>query len=229
MDRIEKVEKVLQPQASLSIVQVAENKRRRGICFPGDRGSTCKALNQPFLVEQIEDNDQKNTPEAVIGHESPGECHSAQGNDQAEHPAEAELVHRPDGPKSDQKCEIDILFKRVEPAGLESQIERNLGDQCENKESPHVFADVVCVIVALDDEKAEDGKRKPPDLTHDSIDGQNLIVTGSICPDGWLIQKLQDNRGAGMVNQHRDAGKQLQRAGRQAIPGAGQAVHQPAV
>ncbi len=69
MDRIEKVEKVLQPQAALSIVQVAENKRRWGICFPGDRGSTRKALNQPLLVEQIEDNDQKNAPEAnVIPH-----------------------------------------------------------------------------------------------------------------------------------------------------------------
>ena len=92
-------------------------------------GSTRKALNQPLLVEQIEDNDQKNAPEAVIGHEASGKCHSAQGNDQTEHSPETKLVHRPDGPKSDQERKIDILLKRIEPAGLKSQVKRNLGDQ----------------------------------------------------------------------------------------------------
>lgn len=130
MGRVKEVKEILQTLSFFVVVQVNGDKGQKSPGFPQKTDATGNGFFQGIGIKEIEDDDEQDTLLIIIPMEDRAYTQAAESRKEEEGRADrSDLLHRPDGEKTNEQSEHDILIGYFQEAVIKSQVKGNLGQQ----------------------------------------------------------------------------------------------------
>ncbi len=213
MAGVEEIEEISQPQPPFSVVEKAQDIRKRGIALPSDGCCANNALVQPVIMEEIQHNDQENTFVVIVCHQCVSQIHGTCDCEELKPWQPLELIDQIQAEQGNQKREINVLLMPVGHACLQGIIKGEFRNQRKQKKTPAIFQHIPGVEESLNDQKTKDWKSEPANAPHPGIEiAKSVICINVSIAEVGIEYYISDNCRTGMINKHGHTGDQLKRA-----------------